>query len=617
MASTIIIKNGAGGSTPSSLKQGELAINVDSGSLYYGTSGSSNAVSSSFHFGAITASHLEITSTSGNGLILGSNMLVGSTKAIGYGGTDTKISGDNENLNIEGTTLHLTGSVKALNNIITDGAVSASGRLTGTELKIEGNGSTFATITTAGATTVRSLTTSGTGVTINNGDTTASLGYITASQIYVQDTDAGGGFYLLDNDGNNIAALARVGSGANAHRGRLVLRDNADVKVDIASTGTSYIMGDFSSSANIEANTFTSKTNGTTFFNVDIRGNITGSEISASGNLYAETLVGNGTTTELAVNGDISSSGELHGNSIAISHNGSSVFAVSNGGAVTVTDDITFPNAKDVRMKDSGGTARDMVKITSGDIGIFGNNTTSQRLSGLHTSISGSTGIDFMHPVTMSGVGGDSTAITAFGSISSSAQLAGTNLDIRSAGVAKASIDTEGGVTASAYQGTKHIIRAMSFYVNSNPLPQNGVFFGGTLQHQPSNWNDYQDVGGAIASTNTFTLNEDDMNWGHILPFDISKVEVQCSFRPALGNGDTYTLAIYTGSRQDDGDLNITCTKIGNQNANFSAAQYVSNDLSVDYNGAKGTMLFVGIGTSDSTDAKNGRGIMNITITQR
>ena len=29
MASTIIIKNGAGSSTPSSLKQGELAINVD------------------------------------------------------------------------------------------------------------------------------------------------------------------------------------------------------------------------------------------------------------------------------------------------------------------------------------------------------------------------------------------------------------------------------------------------------------------------------------------------------------------------------------------------------------------------------------------------------------
>lgn len=617
MASTIIIKNGAGGSTPSSLKQGELAINVDSGSLYYGTSGSSNAVSSSFHFGSVTASNLEITSTSGNGLILGSNMLVGSTKAIGYGGTSTKISGDDTNLNIEGTTLHLTGSVKALNNIMTDGAVSASGRLTGTELKIEGNGSTFATITTAGATTVRSLTTSGTGTTINNGDTTASLGYITASQLHVQGTDEGGGIHLFDNDGNNIAAFARAGSGVNAHRGRMVLRDNADIKAEITSTGTSYIMGDFSSSANIEANTFTSKTNGTTFFNVDLRGNITGSEISASGNLYAETLVGNGTTTELAVNGDISSSGELHGNSIAISHNGSSVFAVSNGGAVTVTDDITLPNAKDLRMKDTGGTARDMVKISTNNIGTFGNTVTPNSFRGVHTSISGSTGIDFMHPVTMSGVGGDSTAITAFGSISSSAQLAGTNLDIRSAGVAKASINAEGGVTASAYQGTKHIIRAMSFYVNSNPLPQNGVFFGGTLQHQPANWNDYQDAGGAIASTNSFTISEDDMNWGHILPFDISKIEVQCSFRPALGNGDTYTVAIYTGVRQNDGDLNMTLTKVASQNANFSAAQYVSNDLDYTGNLDKGTMIFVGLGTSDSTDAKNGRGIMNITITQR
>ena len=56
MASTIIIKNGAGSSTPSSLKQGEFAINVDSGKLFYGTSGSSNAVSSSFSFQHITAS---------------------------------------------------------------------------------------------------------------------------------------------------------------------------------------------------------------------------------------------------------------------------------------------------------------------------------------------------------------------------------------------------------------------------------------------------------------------------------------------------------------------------------------------------------------------------------
>ena len=54
MASTIILKNGTGSAVPSSLTHGELAINVDNGALFYGTSGSSNAVSSSFLFSHIS-----------------------------------------------------------------------------------------------------------------------------------------------------------------------------------------------------------------------------------------------------------------------------------------------------------------------------------------------------------------------------------------------------------------------------------------------------------------------------------------------------------------------------------------------------------------------------------
>ena len=50
MASTIILKNGTGSAVPSSLTHGELAINVDNGALFYGTSGSNNSVSSSFTF---------------------------------------------------------------------------------------------------------------------------------------------------------------------------------------------------------------------------------------------------------------------------------------------------------------------------------------------------------------------------------------------------------------------------------------------------------------------------------------------------------------------------------------------------------------------------------------
>ena len=48
MAQIIITKNGTGSAYPAALAQGEIALNVSSGSLFFGTSGSSNAVSSSF-----------------------------------------------------------------------------------------------------------------------------------------------------------------------------------------------------------------------------------------------------------------------------------------------------------------------------------------------------------------------------------------------------------------------------------------------------------------------------------------------------------------------------------------------------------------------------------------
>ena len=54
MASTIITKNGTSGA-PSSLVAGELAINTENGSLYYGSTGGT-AVSSSFTFSNITSS---------------------------------------------------------------------------------------------------------------------------------------------------------------------------------------------------------------------------------------------------------------------------------------------------------------------------------------------------------------------------------------------------------------------------------------------------------------------------------------------------------------------------------------------------------------------------------
>tara|TARA_Y100000356_G_scaffold131298_1_gene134783 strand:- start:121 stop:1467 length:1347 start_codon:yes stop_codon:yes gene_type:complete len=65
MASTIILKNGTGSAEASSLQQGELAINVSNGKLFYGTSGSSvnNSVSSSISVSSLSSSGNVIAST--------------------------------------------------------------------------------------------------------------------------------------------------------------------------------------------------------------------------------------------------------------------------------------------------------------------------------------------------------------------------------------------------------------------------------------------------------------------------------------------------------------------------------------------------------------------------
>ena len=68
MASIIQLKTGTGSAVPSSLSQGEVAINIDNGLFYFG-SGSGNAVKSLDSFTHITSS----------GIISSSNKIIGST----------------------------------------------------------------------------------------------------------------------------------------------------------------------------------------------------------------------------------------------------------------------------------------------------------------------------------------------------------------------------------------------------------------------------------------------------------------------------------------------------------------------------------------------------------
>tara|TARA_Y100001963_G_scaffold138315_1_gene202945 strand:+ start:2300 stop:3586 length:1287 start_codon:yes stop_codon:yes gene_type:complete len=73
MASTIIIKNGTSSQSPTSLVAGELGINTTTGTLFYGTEGVSNKVSSSFTFSRVSSSgaiYMSQSAGTGNNVVI-------------------------------------------------------------------------------------------------------------------------------------------------------------------------------------------------------------------------------------------------------------------------------------------------------------------------------------------------------------------------------------------------------------------------------------------------------------------------------------------------------------------------------------------------------------------
>ena len=72
------------------------------------------------------------------------------------------------------------------------------------------------------------------------------------------------------------------------------------------------------------------------------------------------------------------------------------------------------------------------------------------------------------------------------------------------------------------------------------------------------------------------------------------------------------------GVRNNASNTALTLTKVANSSGIvFDAAEYVTNDITYTANLDKGTLIYVGVGSEDATDAKNARGLMNITIIAR
>ena len=208
------------------------------------------------------------------------------------------------------------------------------------------------------------------------------------------------------------------------------------------------------------------------------------------------------------------------------------------------------------------------------------------------------------------------------GAISSSSTITGTtgSFDVITGNnEVGTSLEVAGPITGSSFQGTKHILVNNGFYVNANPFTQNSLYFGGTLQHNPFNWNDPQAIGGDPMTVANFDISDDDQNWGRILPFDVSKIEILCGLRPGAGAGDQFSLVLYTASRITGAVTAITLTRVAQNGVTFDGSgKYTNNDLTYTGDLTAGTMIYVGVGTNTSSpSAKNARGYMSVTITAK
>jgi len=239
-----------GGTTSTTTVSGDLQVNGndikdDDGTTCITFDSSGNTAIA----GTLAVADIDVTSTAGQSLTITAGSFDNPVKIIGGDSKvftrylDTDTAGTNTiavgALGDDSYFRNDEGSFKfyVANDATVGAELTQAGNLTiAGDLKVTGNvikdddGFACITFDSSGNTIIGTLDG-------NNG------GDLIVNRILVKDTDESPSaqVVLVDNDDNNIAQLARIGSGANAHRGQLVLRDNATAKVQIKASGSSYI----------------------------------------------------------------------------------------------------------------------------------------------------------------------------------------------------------------------------------------------------------------------------------------------------------------------------------------------------------------------------------------
>ena len=301
------------------------------------------------------------------------------------------------------------------------------------------------------------------------------------------------------------------------------------------------------------------------------------------------------------------SSGVWEGTDVGVTHGGTGVSTLgadavligAGTGAITSSTNLTFDDT-DLSLAGAGkmefrGTGSYIHSTDTNDLEIV---ATDMEITATNIILDAGTSIALQQDTTVTG------DLTTTGNIS-----VGNGAGLISGQTASANV----------FIGTKHLLRSGGIYINDDPFVQNSLYMGNSSGNQPFNWNDPQAAGGVLSDTDSVSISEDDMKWASILPFNISKIEIQCSMRTGgASTGDDFFIGLYTATRQDcAASSTMTITKVAESQDTFCQGKYVTNDFDYTGNLDEGTLIFIGIGTESDSAAKNGAGILNVTITQR
>ena len=536
---------------PSSLTHGELAINVDNGALFYGTSGSSNAVSSSFLLSHISSSTITASGEiSASGNVYGNNIIASGDLYA----NDKLFINSKEALEDTGTTLgineqgqfsdgvvinrgNLPQPLTITGNTTASGNISASGNLfigdvlnsngintigfstitdsvnigpnTTTPIKIHGNVTASGDISASGTITATEISASIISASIY-GDISSS-GFISASGDIMSDGNMhADGFYF--NQGDN--EIETQDGFEFSTISEFISKINNITQVTYKPTGLRFhkpitASGDISSSGTIRAKAFSSDSDDSDIDfsgSIDVEGSITASgNITASGDIFGDDFyVGGGTYgKKLVFHGDTSTGNFITSNGINqidTRLSGNIKFKVTQGGIessgnITSSNNISGSGA--LIIQDITGS-RNISMVTgsfyavsaSDDIHAEEINTTEK---GLRMNFGGGNG-----EIVVIDTSGDARLDIGNPAIARGMKLRGKNIELESPVTASSNLSVVGELSASATV-TASILKVVDgAKITYNTGSGGGEGGGGNTQGDIVKFGDATTVPGAI-----------------------------------------------------------------------------------------------------------------------